>query len=95
MSRLVVNFPALQQAAADIGGALNKMNQSLGDCQSAAAPLVQDWEGAAREAYEVRQQRWTSAANEIATMLNEIKRAVEESAEEYQQTEQRNTNMFT
>lgn len=92
--RLVVNFAALQQAVADITNGINSMNQQLEDVETAAKPLVEAWEGGAQEAYQQRQQKWRSAASDLTTMLTQIKSAVEESASEYQQTEQRNTQLF-
>jgi len=92
--RLVVNFPALQQAAQDINNAINTMEQQLSDCESAAQPLVSTWEGQAQEAYQDRQRKWRQAAADLTTMLREVKGAVEESASQYQQTETRNANLF-
>ena len=57
---LVVNFAALQQAGADIQRALSTLESQLGQLERDAAPLVASWNGAAREAYEVRQSaQWT------------------------------------
>jgi WXG100 family type VII secretion target len=92
---LVVNFIALQTAAGDIQSAIASMNNQLADAEQTAAPLVSTWEGSAREAYQARQATWTKAANDLATMLGDIKRAVEQSADQYQATETRNTNLFS
>ena len=74
--RIVVDFAALNQASTDISNALTTMRGQLEEADTTAKPLVASWEGGAREAYEVRQAKWTSAANEIATMLGEIQKAV-------------------
>ena len=92
--RLVVNFPALQQAAGDINNAVNTMESTLSDAEAAAAPLIQTWEGQAQEAYHARQTQWRQAAGALTTMLREIKSAVEQSASEYQAAETRNANLF-
>lgn len=92
--RIVVNFAALNQAASDINSALTTMRGQLEEADQTAKPLVQSWDGAAREAYEVRQTKWTQAANDIATMLGEIQKAVVDSADEFQNTENRNTQLF-
>ena len=93
--QLVVNFAALQVAATDIQNAIGTMENQLAEAEQTAAPLVATWNGAARDAYQARQATWTKAANDLSTMLRDIKRAVESSAESYQATEQRNTNLFT
>lgn len=93
--QLVVNFTALQVAAGDIQNAINTMENQLADAEQTAAPLVASWNGAARDAYQARQAVWTKAANDLSTMLRDIRMAVERSAEQYQATEQRNTNLFS
>lgn len=93
--QLVVNFTALQTAAGDINNAINAMESQLAEAEQTAAPLVASWDGSARDSYQARQAVWTKAATDLSTMLRDIKRAVEQSAEQYQATETRNTNLFS
>jgi WXG100 family type VII secretion target len=91
---LVVNVAALQKASADVQSALNTMHNQLGQLERDAAPLVAGWDGKAREAYDVRQAKWQQAATDLATILRDIKQALDESAADYQRTEHRNTGLF-
>jgi WXG100 family type VII secretion target len=91
---LIVNFAAMQQASADIQSALNALTSQLAELERDAAPLVATWDGAAREAYDVRQARWRGAADDLSRILREIKMALDESATDYHRTEQRNTGLF-
>lgn len=91
---MVVNFAALQQAGVDIQSALNALTSQLAELERDAAPLVATWDGAAREAYDVRQARWRGAADDLSRILRDIKVALDESANDYLHTEQRNTGMF-
>jgi 6 kDa early secretory antigenic target len=91
---LVVNFAALQQASADIQSALGALTNQLADLERDAAPLVATWDGAAREAYDVRQARWRNAAEDLSRILRDVKVAVDESAADYHHTERRNTGLF-
>jgi 6 kDa early secretory antigenic target len=91
---LVVSFPALQQASADIQKALSTLDSQLGQLERDAAPLVSSWDGDAKQAYEQRQSRWRSASQDLQAMLRDIKAAVDESAADYQSTERKNTNLF-
>jgi WXG100 family type VII secretion target len=91
---LVVNFAALQQASGDIQSALDALTTQLGQLERDAAPLVASWDGAAREAYDVRQARWRSAAEDLSRILRGIRVALEDSAADYLQTERRNTTLF-
>ena len=92
--RLLVNFPALQAASQHISTAISSLHNQLSDLESAAKPLVASWNGKAQQEYAVRQQTWTKAAQDLTTILNEIKRSLDESAREYQATEQANANLF-
>jgi early secretory antigenic target protein ESAT-6 len=91
---LVVSFPALQQASADIQKALHTLESQLGQLERDAAPLVATWDGEARQAYEQRQARWRTAAQDLQMMLRDIKLAVDDSAADYLSTEKKNTSLF-
>ena len=91
---LLVNFGALQQGSADIQRALNTLHSQLAQVERDAAPLVATWSGAAQAAYAERQRKWTTAAEDLAAILRNIKVAVDESAADYQDTERRATQRF-
>ncbi|MGI5211563.1 WXG100 family type VII secretion target [Plantactinospora sp. CA-290183] len=91
---LVVSFPALQQASADIQKALNTLDSQLDQLERDAAPLVSTWGGEAKEAYEVRQAKWRQASQDLQNMLREIKTALDESSSDYLSTEKKNTSLF-
>jgi WXG100 family type VII secretion target len=84
---LLVNFAALQQAGADIQKGLTELQSQLSQLESDAGPLVATWSGAAQAAYADRQRKWTAAADDLAMILRNVKLAVEESAADYQRTE--------
>lgn len=91
---LVVQFPALQQASADIQKAINTLDSQLDQLESDAAPLVSTWEGEAQQAYQVRQAKWRQSQQELSNMLRDIKMALDESAQDYLSTEKKNTSLF-
>jgi WXG100 family type VII secretion target len=91
---MIVNFAAMQQASVDIQSALNALTNQLAELERDAAPLVATWDGAAREAYDVRQARWRGAADDLSRILRDIKVALDESATDYHHTEQRNIGLF-
>jgi WXG100 family type VII secretion target len=92
--QLVVNFARLQQTSGHIHSAIGALTTQLDQLERDAAPLVQAWSGDAKQAYLERQQIWRRASGELATMLSDIKRALDESIADYQATEVRNTNLF-
>jgi WXG100 family type VII secretion target len=91
---LIVNFGAMHAASGGIDAAIRMLNEQLSQLERDAAPLVATWTGEAREAYEVRQRTWRTAASELSTMLTEIKRALDDSAHDYRDTEDRNVRLF-
>jgi len=91
---LVVKFAELQAASSHIASALNTIESQLGDLEQAAAPLVAGWEGSAKEAYQVRQQKWRTAAQDLSNILRSIKGAVDQSSADYMNTEQKNQGLF-
>ena len=91
---LLVNFGALQQGSADIQKALNQLQSQLSDLERDAGPLVATWNGAAQAAYAERQRKWTTAADDLAAILRNIKIAVDESAADYQRTESQAQKRF-
>lgn len=92
---LVVQFAALEQASADIRGAVNKLQSGLAALDSAAQPLVQTWDGEARDQYNQRQQRWTSSANDLIAILGDIQRRLDDSLAGYVDAERRGAGLFT
>ncbi|NJC71921.1 WXG100 family type VII secretion target [Planosporangium thailandense] len=94
MAELLVQFGQLQAAAGHIDSAISALHTQLDDLGSAAKPLVATWNGAAQDAYQQRQQQWTRAAQDLTNILQNIKKALEESTQEYIQTEKTNTSLF-
>jgi WXG100 family type VII secretion target len=92
---LVVSFAALHKASDDIQTALNALHSQLDQLERDAGPLVATWGGDAREAYDSRQAKWRSAAEDLAVVLRGIKVAVDRSATDYLSAENSNRNLFS
>jgi len=91
---LLVNFGSLQQASADIQKALNTLQSQLDQLESDAQPLVATWNGAAQQAYAQRQAKWRAASQDLQSILQNIKAAVDQSTEDYVNTEKQATQRF-
>jgi WXG100 family type VII secretion target len=91
---LVVKFGALEQASADIERAYNKLEAQLAQLERDAEPLVATWRGDAQAAYTQRRERWRRAADDLKSILRDIKIAVDESAQDYRTTEKKATSLF-
>jgi early secretory antigenic target protein ESAT-6 len=82
---LLVNFGALQQASADINKGVSTLQSQLDQLERDAAPLVSEWDGEAKEAYQIRQQKWRQASAELTQILQNIKGAVDRAAEDHRE----------
>ncbi|HET6482340.1 MAG TPA: WXG100 family type VII secretion target [Actinoplanes sp.] len=91
---LLVNFGALQQASADIQKAVNTLQSQLDQLERDAAPLVDTWDGEAQQAYQQRQATWRAASQDLQSILQNIKGAVDHSVEDYVSTEKQATQRF-
>ena len=91
---VLVTFGALANAAQSIQTTYNNMNQKLDDLHSMLQPIVADWTGSAAEGYQVQQQKWNQAQQDLNRVLQSIGQAVEQAHDAYTQTEQSNSQAW-
>jgi 6 kDa early secretory antigenic target len=91
---LLVNFASLQEASGNIAKAVGTLQSRLDQIESDAAPLIDTWDGEAKEAYAQRQATWRAAAADLTSILQNIKTAVDQSADDYISTEKQATARF-
>jgi early secretory antigenic target protein ESAT-6 len=91
---LLVNFGSLQEASGHIAKALSQLQSQLDQLESDAKPLISTWNGSAQEAYAQRQAKWQSASHDLSQILQNIKGAVDQSTEDYVNTEKAATQRF-
>jgi WXG100 family type VII secretion target len=92
--QLLVNVARLRETSAHIQSTVSSLQAQLADLESDARPLVATWSGAAREAYEQRQNTWREASSDLVSILSQIRMALDEAANDYESTENANANMF-
>ncbi|WP_433215038.1 WXG100 family type VII secretion target [Dactylosporangium sp. CS-047395] len=92
---IVVEFAALNQAAADISAALASMQAELDAVDQQVAPMTASWQSEAQQAFAQRKAEWDTAAQDLHLLLNGIKGAMLKSAEIMQAREQANVAKFT
>ena len=93
--QLSVNFTRLLQTSTHIQNAIAALHSQLEELEQAAAPLVQTWSGEAQQAYQERQAIWRQTSADLARMLQNIKRGLDDSMTDYQGTERYNAGLFT
>ncbi len=90
-----VDFAAVTQAATDITTAMNNMDSQLENLKTLLAPMIAEWDGAAREQYYIRQTEWDTAATGIKELLGTYSTKVTQAGERMSTTETTNTNIWT
>jgi early secretory antigenic target protein ESAT-6 len=73
---------------------VNKLNADLEYLETEGKKLLGTWSGTAQEAYDQRQRTWQSASQDLQTILAQIGSALEQSKDDYQQTERAATQRF-
>ena len=91
---LLVSFGALRQASTDIDKALASLRTQLDQLERDAGPLVATWAGQAREAYSQRQAAWRAASEDLATILRQVRVALDDSVQDYADTERAAVQRF-
>jgi 6 kDa early secretory antigenic target len=89
-----VTFSALDGAQANLATAAGRMTEQLEALKRYLAPMVATWHGDAVEQYQVRQQQWDRAAQDMTLVLAQIGRALAAANESYLQVERANTNRW-
>lgn len=87
MDEIKVSFAAVQEAGASIKGTANKMDSELDTLRSQLAPLVEAYQGEARDRWEAVQKDWEQAQAELNQVLAQIGAATTQAADDYQSTE--------
>lgn len=94
MSEIKVNFGSLEAGQAGIASTHGKLVTTLDELESNLQPMLQTWDGQAREAYFQCKQEWDNAAAQMATTLQQIGSAVGTANENYNQAERTATNTW-
>lgn len=65
-------FASIEGSRMDIAQSAARLNNALDELKSYLAPLVATWEGEAADAYQVQQQRWNRAQEDLNQVLDRI-----------------------
>jgi 6 kDa early secretory antigenic target len=81
------NFAGIDTDAADIGGAVNRVNGLMSEGQSALNSLQAAWVGTGSDSYQNIQQRWNQNSEELNLALQNLGHAVANSGHDMGTTE--------
>jgi len=94
MNEMQVNFGHLDNTASTISGKAKTLDGRLNQLETDLKPMMASWDGFAREAYHVAQQRWNTAAQDLNRILMAVGISVNDANTGYRDTEKINTNMW-
>lgn len=66
---LSVDFAAVEAAVARLAQAESTVRKILGELEGRASQLRGQWTGAASDAYDTAQAKWSQSADELTTIL--------------------------
>lgn len=90
MSVIKVNSGGLQGLVSQMQTGVNELRGMLADMDSRLGPLRENWEGSAKDSYQVAQRQWNTQIDEMNQLLQEVSAAVQTSNENYMAGETRN-----
>jgi early secretory antigenic target protein ESAT-6 len=91
---ILVNFATIQQASSDVRATASNIRQQLDDLESGVKRIAQSWEGSAQEGYRQKQAEWDKRAASLHATLEAIAKALDQAAQNYQATEQKNAGIW-
>lgn len=92
--QILVNFQTISQAATDVRSTATNIRSQLDDLESGVKKVANSWEGSALEAYRAKQAEWDQRAASMQQTLEQIAKALDSAAQNYQATESKNANLW-
>ncbi|WP_037572304.1 WXG100 family type VII secretion target [Phaeacidiphilus oryzae] len=91
---IMVNFSTVSNAAQEVKATAGRIEAQLNDLKQGVQRIAQSWEGAAQEGYRARQAQWDSSAADLHSVLTQISSALENAAQNYTATENKNASIW-
>ncbi|NHD16640.1 MULTISPECIES: WXG100 family type VII secretion target [Actinopolyspora] len=94
MPEIQVNFGQLSAGAESLNQAATKIQSELDELEQMLKPLIETWDGAAKEQYYEAQRKWTESAQNMREIAAKMGMAVNAANESYQAGERANAAKF-
>jgi WXG100 family type VII secretion target len=89
-----VQFGAMANGEAEFASVYQSLQSTLRTLESQLQSTLQQWTGAAQEAYYADKQKWDSAAADMAMVVSQLSQVVGVANENFTSTERANTAMW-
>src|ERR1041385_5948589 len=95
MSEIRLDFGALSSGAQSIASTYASLQSLFDELQHAVNPVLANWDGAARGAYQGVQGSWNQLNQELGQALHQMGRGVDVANQNFQQAERRIASGFS
>ncbi|MCW2875728.1 WXG100 family type VII secretion target [Actinacidiphila oryziradicis] len=92
--QILVNFQTISQASTDVRQTAGNIKRQLDDLEAGVKKIATTWEGSAQEAYQAKQSEWDQRAASLHQTLEQIAKALDTAAQNYQATESKNQQIW-
>jgi WXG100 family type VII secretion target len=93
-SHILVNFSTISNAASEVRATAGRVESQLSDLKAGVQRIAASWEGKAQEGYQARQAEWDRSAADLHSVLTQIASALDNAAQNYQATENKNASIW-
>ncbi len=91
---ILVNFSTIQNASSEVRQTAARIQQQLEDLKAGVTRIANSWQGSAQEGYQARQAQWDAKAADLQQALGQIATSLDNAAQSYQSTEQKNAGIW-
>jgi WXG100 family type VII secretion target len=92
---ILVNFSTIQNAGSEVRSTAARIQAQLDELKSGVKKIAASWEGAAQEGYQAYQAQWDNKAADLQQVLGQIGSSLDQAAQGYQETENRNKQIWS
>ncbi|MFB6892590.1 WXG100 family type VII secretion target [Kitasatospora sp. NPDC056327] len=92
---ILVNFETIKNASSEVRRTAQTVKHQLDELRSGVTKIAGSWEGAAQQGYQAHQTKWDDRANHLQQVLEQIAKSLDNAAESYRSTENRNATLWT
>ncbi|WP_371481472.1 WXG100 family type VII secretion target [Kitasatospora sp. NBC_00315] len=92
---ILVNFSVIQNAGSEVRQTAARIQAQLDELKSGVKKIAASWEGAAQEGYQAYQAQWDNKAADLQQVLGQIGSSLDQAAQGYQETENKNKQIWS
>ncbi|WP_329495026.1 WXG100 family type VII secretion target [Kitasatospora herbaricolor] len=93
--QILVNFATISGAGAEVRATAARIQSQLDELKAGVTKIAASWEGVAQQGYQAHQKKWDDKAADLQQVLSQIGSSLDQAASSYQETEQKNSTIWS